>query len=245
MSSGVSAAESWWASRDSVSRRIRSRRSASRSCTARNRAPASWPISIATMTMVATKAWVRMIWVPGPTGAIRNRPQPCVVMVLARTAVTAPAIAAPSMSSRNAAHASTGRMSIDGGASAQNEAMVSAPVSTSTPAVSHGRRRTMADWVVHSRIGDAMTSTPSASPDHQVTTALRHGRSLKNQLPVPPIRPPNTGAIRQAAAMKTKKSRRLRRSGRPPHQASTSEAPIIGSTTLAVANTTDSPGMFP
>ena len=111
--------------------------------------------------------------------------------------------------------------------------MDSAAVATSTPAVSHGRFRTTDDWVVHNKIGAATTSTPSASPAHQFSTALTQGVASWIELMVPPISPPKNGPIRQAPTTKATKSRRLRRSGGPPHQASTTEAPTSGSSTLA------------
>ena len=215
---------------------MRSRRSASRSRTALVRAEASWAINMATTTMIAMNSCVTATLVAIENCMPAKSPRPCVAMTLARNAATAPASAAPNMFSRNAANASTGRISIDGGKSVQNAVADSAAVTSKTPAVSHGRRRTMVDWVAHSRIGAPTARTPSASPAHQLSAATNHLVPASVALTRPPISPPNSGAIRHAPATKTMKSRRLLRSGRPPHQARTTVAPISGSTILANAN---------
>jgi hypothetical protein len=103
----------------------------------------------------------------------------------------------------------------------------------------------MDDWAVHNKIGDAMTRTPSASPDHHVSVALNHGSPFATELDVPPINPPTRGPAKQAPVMKATKSRRTRRSGGPPHNLSTSAAPTRGSITLDAANATESASGFP
>ena len=94
----------------------------------------------------------------------------------------------------------------------------------------------MKAWVDHNRIGEPTTRTPKASPAHQFSTASLHGSWSCAELNVPPTSPPNSGPIKQAAAMKIQKSRRLLRLGRRPHQASVSVAPTSGSTTVATPN---------
>ena len=162
-----------------------------------------------------------------------------------RNAATAPVNAAPSMLSRNAASARTGSSSRDGGASTQKVATDSAAVISSMAAVSHGRLRRTWDCALQSRMGEATTRTPSASPDDHVTAVPSQCAPELIALALPPIRPPTNGPATQAPTRKAMKSWRLLKSGRPPHQASTIDAPTTGSTTLDTANATDRPTGFP
>ncbi len=117
MSGGVNAAENCWARPDNASSRSRSRRSDSRACTATLRPHTSWAISSPTTTITAMNTWVSASRVGAGSPESRSNPYPCRVNRLAMNAMTTPASEAPIMLSRNAAHASTGRISSDGGQS--------------------------------------------------------------------------------------------------------------------------------
>ena len=198
-----------------------------------------------TTTTTATKTCVSATRSGSDTSMVLNNPWPRVAMMLASSAATAPAMAAPIMSSRSAAQASTGRIRNDGGASVQKAAMVSNDVAASTPNASSLRASTISRCLDHSRIGEATTNTPSASPAHQLTTVLNQGVRAWFELTVPPISAPKNGPAAHAPAMNAAKSDLLRRSGLPAHQASVSEAPTIGSTMLAAANPIDTHGGLP
>src|SRR3954454_13468198 len=97
----------------------------------------------------------------------------------------------------------------------------------------------------HNRIGAPTTRTPIPSPAHQCTAAIGHEALLDTALTPLPISPPTNGPARHAAATNLARSARTRRSGAPLHQASTSDAPTMGSTELANANPDAAPTPTP